>query len=91
VRSQDHVHAFRIRQLLSGVKVSIPPTILAACAQLNHKRVLVQTVYGTQLSDAEVDELFSDFDIKEHEVVDYKQFVLALTSGFSRIEWEEPE
>ncbi len=48
---------------------------------------VAQTVYGTQLSDAEVDELFTDLEIKEHEVVDYKQLVLALTSGFQRLEW----
>ena len=47
----------------------------------------LQTAYGTQLSDAEVDELFRDLDIKEHEVVDYKQLVLALTSGFTQLDW----
>jgi hypothetical protein len=44
-----------------------------------------QTAYGTQLTNAEVDELFSDLSISEHDVIDYEQFVLALTSGFVQL------
>jgi hypothetical protein len=47
---------------------------------------LTQTAFGTQLTNAEVDELFSDFGIAEHDVVDYEQFMLALTSGFVQLE-----
>ncbi len=45
-----------------------------------------QTAFGTELTNAEVDELFNDLGIAEHDVVDYEQFVLALTSGFVQLE-----
>ncbi len=45
-----------------------------------------QTAFGTQLTNAEVDELFSDLGIAEHDRVDYVQFVLALTSGFVQLD-----
>jgi hypothetical protein len=41
------------------------------------------------VTNEEVDELFSDLGVSDQAVVDFKEFVLALTSGFVQLDWSK--
>ena len=90
---QDSTIIFRCQGESCGALHSFQP--LCRCTFRSYLSVITvpscvrdggQTAYGTQLTNAEVDEVFNDLGIAEHDAVDYEQFVLALTSGFVQME-----